>query len=216
MSPRFLSPEASADFAYSLDGCSAVAPQSTPRRRGRKRLARRAHPEARHRRPRRRRLTRDLNGGAPSRERGVVRGPQIESHQADEGPDKALRLAQGKVEDRAKRERSEDGQARVPALPAWSPRGRRVPGLGRVVVKPDRDVASPAQGLVVLRPVRHPVLRLVLDVDLALLPRAQVLSRGRTPARSSSVPASGSNASHATTPSQHRPLPVHQDDPVSI
>ena len=61
-----------------------------------------------------------------------------------------------------------DGEIRVPPLPTSpaTPAGR--PGSDRVRGQPHRHIAAANEGLVIGRPVRHAVLRLVRGMDLRL------------------------------------------------
>ena len=84
-----------------------------------------------------------------SGERGVVGGFEIDTHQRQDRPQEAFRLAQGQPEDKAERQRRLDRTVRELLRRAWSTGRRRAPrgrGVGR---EPQRHVPSLDQGLLV-------------------------------------------------------------------
>ena len=78
-----------------------------------------------------------------SGERGVVGGCEIDTHQRQDRPQEAFRLAQGQPEDKAERQRRLDRTVRE-RLRTGRRRAPRVRGVGR---EPQRHVPSLDQGL---------------------------------------------------------------------
>ena len=71
-----------------------------------------------------------------------------------------------------------DGEIRVPPLlaPPATPTGR--PGSDRFRGHPHRHIAASNEGLIVGRPVRHPILRLIAGMNLRLHPRSVAPAEG--------------------------------------
>ena len=103
-----------------------------------------------------------------------------------------------------------DGEIRVPPLPTppAAPAGR--PGRGWLRGQPQRHIAASNEGLIVGRPVRHAILRLVPGMDLRLHLRSVAPAEGpekcgpRRPTRSWS---SCNNAGRSGGASRPRSLP---------
>src|SRR5207237_4770801 len=97
--------------------------------------------------------------GAPG-QRGMVRDSEIESEQADAGADQPFGLPQSQAEHGAQRQRRRDRQGRIVGLTA--PRGPWLcaPGRDRLFGEPHRQAATLAQGSIIFRPVRYPILLL--------------------------------------------------------
>ena len=112
---------------------------------------------------------RHRNDLVPARECGVVRGLEVEAHQAEQRVQEPLGLAERQAEDDPQRQRGPDREVRVPPLASaktvlrWYPRGNCI------LAQPDRDVAAAPEATLVLPPVPDSVLRLVLAVDSARL-----------------------------------------------
>src|SRR3954464_10050506 len=106
---------------------------------------------------------RHLQRLGPAAQGGVVRHGGVEPEQADDGADQPFGLPVRQPEHGLERQRRQDRQVGILGLPAPA---RAPPGLPRLVRKPDRQAAAPAQALVVIAPVR----------DLALLLRDVVAS----------------------------------------
>ena len=99
----------------------------------------------------------------------MVRGLEVEAHQAEQRVQEPLGLAERQAEDDPQRQRGPDREVRVPPLASaktvlrWYPRGNCI------LAQPDRDVAAAPEATLVLPPVPDSVLRLVLAVDSARL-----------------------------------------------
>src|SRR5215212_9471237 len=101
-----------------------------------------------------------------ARRHRVVRHGEVEPEQADDGADQPFGLPVRQPEHGLERQRRQDRQVGILGLPAPARAPLGLPRLDRLVRKPDRHAAAPAQALVVLAPVR----------DLALLLRDVVAS----------------------------------------
>ena len=101
---------------------------------------------------------RHRNDLVPARECGVVRGLEVEAHQAEQRVQKPLGLAERQAEDDPQRQRGPDREVRVPPLASaktvlrWYPRGNCI------LAQPDRDVAAAPEATLVLPPVPDSVL----------------------------------------------------------
>ena len=84
-----------------------------------------------------------------SGERGVVGGCEIDTHQRQDRPQDAFRLAHGHPEDKAERQRRLDRTVRERLRRAWSTGRRRAPRVRGVGREPQRHVPSLDQGLLV-------------------------------------------------------------------
>ena len=99
----------------------------------------------------------------------MVRGLEVEAHQAEQRVQEPLGLAERQAEDDPQRQRGPDREVRVPPLASaktvlrWYPRGNCI------LAQPDRDVAAAPEATLVLPPVPDSVLLLVLAVDSARL-----------------------------------------------
>ena len=111
-------------------------------------------------------IERHLQLTRSTRQRRVVRDVQLEPHQRDHRSQQPFRLPPRKPEHQTNRERRLDRHVRVPALTSGSTGGQRGPRRDRCRCQPERDVAPVSERSVVLRPVRDPVPRLVLRMDL--------------------------------------------------
>ena len=70
----------------------------------------------------------------------MVRHPQRQPEQADDGADQPLGLAVGQAEHGSEREGCQDGERRAPGLPAPGGAWFSRPGFDRLVGEPDRVV----------------------------------------------------------------------------
>src|SRR4051812_3427498 len=104
---------------------------------------------------------RHLQRLGPAAQGGVVRHGEVEPEQADDGADQPFGLPVRQPEHGLERQRRQDRQVGILGLPAPARAPLGLPRLDRLVRKPDRQAATPAQALVVIAPVR----------DLALLLR---------------------------------------------
>ena len=84
-----------------------------------------------------------------SGERGGVGGCEIDTHQRQDRPQEAFRLAQGHPEDKAERQRRLDRTVRERFRRGWSTGRRRAPRVRGVGREPQRHVPSLDQGLLV-------------------------------------------------------------------
>src|SRR3954454_3801186 len=109
---------------------------------------------------------RPLQRLGPAAQGGVVPHGEGEPEQADDGADQPFGLPVRQPEHGLERQRRQDRQVGIRGLPAPARAPLGLPRLDRLVRKPDRQAATPAQALVVIAPVR----------DLALLPRDVVAS----------------------------------------
>src|SRR5215204_1079062 len=109
---------------------------------------------------------RPLQRLGPAAQGGVVRHGEVEPEQADDGADQPFGLPVRQPEHGLERQRRQDRQVGILGLPAPARAPLGLPRLDRLVRKPDRQAAAPAQALVVIAPVR----------DLALLLRDVVAS----------------------------------------
>src|SRR4051812_17009072 len=109
---------------------------------------------------------RHLQRLGPAAQGGVVRHGEVEPEQADDGADQPFGLPVRQPEHGLERQRRQDRQVGILGLPAPARAPLGLPRLDRLVRKPDRQAATPAQALVVITPVR----------DLALLLRDVVAS----------------------------------------
>ncbi len=84
---------------------------------------------------------RHLNGLVPARECGVVRGLEIEAHQAEQRVQEALGLPKRQAEDDPQRQRGQNSELRVPSLASAQTVLRRCPraiacSLSQIVTSP--------------------------------------------------------------------------------
>ena len=93
-----------------------------------------------------------------SGERGVVGGCEIDTHQRQDRPQEAFRLAQGQPEDKAERQRRLDRTVRERLRRAWSTGRRRAPrvrGVGREPTA-SRPLAGPRPARTLTNSTRDP------------------------------------------------------------
>ena len=124
-------------------------------------------------------------------ERRIVGGGEVEAHHPEQGVQESFGLAQWEMVEEPQGQGGLDGEIRVPPLPAppAAPAGR--PGSDRFRGHPHRHIAASNEGLIVGRPVRYPILRLIPGMNLRLHPR-------------SVAPCGGSREVRATPPHPQR------------
>ena len=161
------------DAAFATTGacaCRASRPATRPRRTASAPCCPPADAWARRRRDRRLLRPRlwHLQRRGPAAEGRMVRHAQRQPEQADDGADQPLGLAVGQAEHGPERQRRQDGQRRVPGLPAPGRAWFSRPRFDRLVGEPDRQAAALPQAGVIRRPVRD-LVRLSRDVTAAVL-----------------------------------------------
>ena len=111
-------------------------------------------------------------------ERRIVGGGEVEAHHPEQGVQESFGLAQREMVEESQGQGGLDGEIRVAPLPAppATPAGR--PGRDRVRGHPHRHIAASNEGLIVGRPVRHPILRLIPGMNLRLHPRSVARAEG--------------------------------------
>ena len=111
-------------------------------------------------------------------ERRIVGGGEVEVHHPEQGVQESFGLAQREMVEEPQGQGGLDGEIRVPPLPTppAAPAGR--PGSDRFRGHPHRHIAASNEGLIVGRPVRHPILRLIPGMNLRLHPRSVVPAGG--------------------------------------
>ena len=126
-------------------------------------------------------------------ERRIVGDREVEAHHPEQGVQEPFGLAQREMVEESQGQGGLDGEIRVPPLPTppAAPAGR--PGSDRVRGQPHRHIAAANEGLVVGRPVRNAVLRLIRGMDLRLHPYSVAPAEGHEKC----APPQGL---HATTP----------------
>ena len=103
-------------------------------------------------------------------ERRRVGGGEVEAHHPEQCVQEPFGLAQREMVEESQDQGGLDGEIRVALLPTppAAPAGR--PGSDRLRGQPHRHIAASNEGLVIGRPVRNAVLRLVRGMDLRLHP----------------------------------------------
>ena len=111
-------------------------------------------------------------------ERRIVGGGEIEAHHPEQGVQESFGLAQREMVEEPQGQSGLDGEIRVAPLPASpaTPAGR--PGSDRFRGHPHRHIAAANEGLIVGRPVRHAILRLIPGMNLRLHPRSVAPAEG--------------------------------------
>ena len=94
-----------------------------------------------------------------------VGGLEIDTHQEQQRPQEALRLAQRQPEDKPERQRRLDRLIRELPLPARLTARRRSPHVGGVGGEPQRHVASLDECSLVLRPISDALFRFVRGIN---------------------------------------------------
>ena len=103
-------------------------------------------------------------------ERRIVGGGEVEAHHPEQGVQEPFGLAQREMVEESQGQGGLDGEIRVPPLPAppAAPAGR--PGSDRFRGHPHRHIAAANEGLIIGRPVRNAVFRLIRGMNLRLHP----------------------------------------------
>ena len=110
-------------------------------------------------------------------ERRIVGGGEVEAHHPEHRVQESFGLAQREMVEEPQGQGGLDGEIRVAPLPTppAAPAGR--PGSDRFRGYPHRHIAASNEGLIVGRPVRHAILRLIRGMDLRLHPCSVDLRR---------------------------------------
>ena len=103
-------------------------------------------------------------------ERRIVGGFEVEAHHPEQGVQESFGLAQREMIEEPQGQGGLDGEIRVPPLPAPPAAPAGCPGRDRLRGHPHRHIAASNEGLIVGRPVRNAVLRLIRGMDLRLHP----------------------------------------------
>ena len=103
-------------------------------------------------------------------ERRIVRGGEVEAHHPEQGVQEPFGLAQREMGEEPQGQGGLDGEIRVPPLPTPPAAPAGCPGSDRLRGQPHRHIAASNKGLIVGRPVRNAVLRLIRGMDLRLHP----------------------------------------------
>ncbi len=127
------------------------------------------------------------------RARRIVGNGEVETHDPEQRVQEPCGLAQREMGDEPQGQRGLDGEIRVPHLPTppAAPPGR--PGSDCFRGHPHGHIVAANEGLVIGRPVRHAVLRLIRGMDLRLHP-------GRV------APAEGHEKCRPRRPTHRRPF----------
>ena len=130
------------------------------------------------------------------RARRIVGNGEVETHDPEQRVQEPFGLAQREMGDKPQGQSGLDGEIRGPPRPTppAAPPGR--PGSDRFRGHPHRHIAAANEGLVIGRPVRHAVLRLIRGMNLRLHPGSVAPAEARRTGQTA-PPAEGL---HATTP----------------
>ena len=106
------------------------------------------------------------------------RGFEVEAHHPEQGVQEPFGLAQREMVEQPQSQGGLDGEIRVAPLPTppTAPAGR--PGSDRLRGQPHRHIAASNEGLVIGRPVRNAVLRLIRGMNLRLHSRSVAPAEG--------------------------------------
>ncbi len=140
---------------------------------------------------------RDRPQTAP-RARGIVGNGEVETHDPEQRVQEPFGLTQREMGNEPQGQRGLDGEIRAPPLPTppAAPPGR--PGSDRFRGHPHRHIAAANEGLVIGRPVRHAVLRLIRGMDLRLHPGSVAPAEGHEKCRPRRPTHSGSSCNNAS------------------
>ena len=101
-------------------------------------------------------------------ERRRVGGGEVEAHHPEQSVKESFGLAQREMVEESQGQGGLDGEIRVAPLPTPPAAPAGLAGRDRVRGYPHRHIAASNEGLIVGRPVRHAVLRLIRGIDLRL------------------------------------------------
>ena len=130
-------------------------------------------------------------------ERRIVGGGEVEAHHPEQGVQEPFGLAQREMVEESQGQGGLDGEIRIAPLPAppAAPAGR--PGSDRVRGQPHRHIATSNEGLVVGRPVRNAILRLIRGMNLRLHPCSVAPTKGHEKYGPNHPTRSGSSCNNA-------------------
>ena len=111
-------------------------------------------------------------------ERRIVGGGEVEAHHPKLGVQESFGLAQREMVEEPQGQGGLDGEIRVAPLPAPPATPAARPGSDRFRGHPQRHIAASNEGLIVGRPVRHAILRLIPGMNLRLHPRSVAPAEG--------------------------------------
>ena len=103
-------------------------------------------------------------------ERRIVWGGEVEAHHPEQRVEEPFGLAQREMVEEPQGQGGLDGEIRVAPLPAPPAAPAGCPGGDRFRGQPHRHIAASNKSLIVGRPVRNAVLRLIRGMDLRLHP----------------------------------------------
>ena len=131
-------------------------------------------------------------------ERRIVGNGEVEAHYPEQRVQEPFGLAQREMIEEPQGQGGLDGEIRVAPLPAAvaAPAGR--PGSDRFRGHPQCHIATSNEGLIVGRPVRHAVLRLLRGMNLRLHPCSVTPAETRR-AGQTAPPAEGLSCNNAPT-----------------
>ena len=131
-------------------------------------------------------------------ERRIVGGGEVEVHHPEQGMEESFGLAQREMVEESQGQGGLDGEIRVPALPAPPAAPARYPGSDRFRGQPHRHIAASNKGLIVGRPVRNAIFRLVRGMDLQLHPCSVAPAEGHEKCGPNRPTPAGSSCNNAT------------------
>ena len=103
-------------------------------------------------------------------ERRRVGGGEVEAHHPKQGVQEPFGLAPREMGEESQGQGGLDGEIRVPPLPAPPAALAGRPGSDRFRRHPHRHIAAANEGLIVGRPIRNAILRLIRGMNLRLHP----------------------------------------------
>src|SRR5882757_8483268 len=109
----------------------------------------------------------------------MIRNSDLDAEKLYDRSERSLNLAQSKVQNQPQCQPGLDRQSGIHRLTAALSGGRSVPSGNGVIGQPNREASPPDQSRVILRPVRHLILRLRYLVTAGLV---EFVGHGRSPA----------------------------------
>ena len=150
-------------------------------------------------------------------ERRIVGGGEVEAHHPEQGVQEPFGLAQREMVEESQGQGGLDGEIRVAPLPTppAAPAGR--PGSDRLRGQPHRHIAASNKGLIVGRPVRNAVLRLIRGMDLRLHPCSVAPAEGHEKCGPNHPTPTGYSCNNATRRAGHTapPADLHATTPYN-